>query len=206
MLKALFVLGGLAIAALGGTAWVFSLGQHSVTYTLHLTVRDAAGQPLAGQPVRVWLRDYPTQNLQLDANGELTLLATESFGASALTGPKRPDSFGVRLQLPTVSPLYYWFAVARAGPLGPYEVYNDSYSHNYTQWVGDFDATGPVRRQLPAAANGQRTAAVAPLGGTVVCWQGTATLERLADNADGRRHYALGVQLQQQPAVALGAP
>ncbi|MGI4743356.1 MAG: hypothetical protein ACRYG7_50030 [Janthinobacterium lividum] len=46
MLTVLFVVGGLAVAALGGIAWIFSLGQRSVSYLLHLRVRDAQGQPL----------------------------------------------------------------------------------------------------------------------------------------------------------------
>ncbi|AWM31959.1 hypothetical protein [Hymenobacter nivis] len=59
MLKALFIMGGLAVAALGSVAWIFSLGQCSITYVLHLTVRDVQGQPMPGQPVTVWRRGYP---------------------------------------------------------------------------------------------------------------------------------------------------
>ncbi|WP_158022759.1 hypothetical protein [Hymenobacter coccineus] len=53
MLKVLFIVGGLAVAALGGTAWIFLLGQRSVAYVLHLTVLDALGQPLPAQAVIV---------------------------------------------------------------------------------------------------------------------------------------------------------
>ncbi|RZK16160.1 MAG: hypothetical protein EOO56_20575 [Hymenobacter sp.] len=148
MLKVLLVVGGLAVAALGSIAWIFSLGQRSVAYVLHLTVRDAQGQPLAAQPVVIWQRDYPARQLQLDAAGRLSVLASESFGASSLTGPGRPAAFAIRLQLPGVSPLFYSFSVARTGPLGPYRVYNDSYSASDAQWVSDFDATGRVPRPI----------------------------------------------------------
>lgn len=195
MLKVIFVLGGLAVAALGGVAWVFSLGQRSVGYTLRLTVRNAAGQPLAGQPVVIWQPGYPSQSRQLDDAGQLSVLASESFGASALTGPSRPVAFAIRLQLPTVSPLYYWFEVARTGPLGTYHVYNDPYSATDRQWVGDFTAAGPVPRN-PAAANASAQP-VPPLGGTVVGWQGAAMLQRAGKAADGRRTYTLDLQLQQ---------
>ena len=198
MLKVLFVAGGLVVAALGSVAWIFSLGQRSVTYVLHLTVRDAQGQPLPAQPVVMWQRGYPAQHLQLDAAGQLSVLATESFGASAFTGPRRPDAFAIRLQLPQVSPLFYSFEVARTGPLGPYRVYNDSYSANDTQWVGDFNATGPVRRQTKPDPTGQHREGAAPVGGRVMRWLGTATLQRAANTADGRRQYAVALVLQQQ--------
>jgi hypothetical protein len=198
MLKVLFVVGGLVVTALGSVAWIFSLGQRSVSYMLHLTVRDAQGQPLSAQPVVIWQRDYPAQQLQLDAAGQLSVLASESFGASALTGPGRPDAFVIRLQLPGVSPLFYSFNVARTGPLGPYQVYNDSYSANDTHWVGDFDATGRVHRSIKPGPAGSSHAGIAPVGGKVLRWLGTATLQRAADTADGRRHYALNLELQQQ--------
>ena len=198
MLKALFIVGGLVVTALGGVAWISSLGQRSVSYVLHLTVRDAQGQPLPAQPVVIWRQGYPAQQLQLDAAGQLSVLASESFGASALTGPGRPAAFAIRLHLPGVSPLYYSFEVARMGPLGPYQVYNDSYSANDTQLVGDFDATGRVRRPTKPGSTGQPHAGVAPVGGKVMRWLGTATLQRVADTADGRRQYALALELQQQ--------
>ncbi len=199
MLKVLFVVGGLAIAALGGTAWVFSLGQRSVSYVLHLTVRDAQGQPLSAQPVVIWRQGYPAQQLRLDANGQLSVLASESFGASALTGPRRPDAFAIRLQLPEISPLFYSFEVAHTGPLGTYQVYNDSYSANNAQWVGNFDATGPTR-----PTKGQPPVGMAPVGGRVQRWLGAATLERTADTADGRRQYAVALELQQVEELSQG--
>ena len=125
MLTVLFVVGGLAVVALGSVAWIFSLGQRSVSYMLHLTLRDAQGLPLPAQPVVIWRQGYPAQQLQLDAAGQLVVLATESFGASALTGPGRPAAFAICLQLPGVSPLFYSFKVARTGPLGPHQVYNE---------------------------------------------------------------------------------
>ncbi|MGI4736191.1 MAG: hypothetical protein ACRYG7_13525 [Janthinobacterium lividum] len=198
MLKVLFVVGGLAVAALGSVAWIFSLGQRSVSYVLHLTVRDAQGQPLSAQPVVIWQRDYPAQQLQFDGAGQLSVLAAESFGASAFTGPSRPDAFAIRLQLPEVSPLFYSFGVARTGPLGPYQVYNGSYSANDTQWVGDFDATGRVRRPIKPDPTGAPHSGVAPLGGKVLRWLGTATLQRAANTADGHRQYTVALVLQQQ--------
>jgi len=198
MLKALFIVGGLVVTALGSVAWIASLGQRSVSYVLHLTVRDAQGQPLAAQPVVIWQRDYPAQQLQLDAAGQLSVLASESFGASALTGPGRPAAFAIRLHLPGVSPLYYSFDVARTGSLGPYQVYNDSYSANDKQWVGDFDAAGRVHRPIKPGPAGSRHAGVAPVGGKVLRWLGTATLQRAANTADGRRQYTLALELQQQ--------
>ena len=198
MLTALFVVGGLAVVALGSVVWIFSLGQRSVSCLLHLTVRDAQGQPLPAQPVVVWRQGYPAQQLQLDAAGQLSLLATESFGSSALTGPGRPAAFAIHLQLPGVSPLFYSFGVARTGPLGPYQVYNDSYSANDTQWVGDFDATGRVPRPIKPGPTGARHAGVAPVGGKVLRWLGTATVQRAADTSDGRHQYTVVLVLQQQ--------
>jgi hypothetical protein len=198
MLTVLFIIGGLVVAALGSVGWVFSLGQRSVSYVLQLTVRDAQGQPLPAQPVVIWQRDYPAQQLQLDAAGQLSVLASESFGASALTGPSRPAVFAIRLQLPGISPLFYSFSVARSGPLGPYQVYNDSYSANDAQWVGDFDATGRVHRPIRPGPTGARHAGVAPVGGNVLRWLGTATLQRVANAADGRRQYTVALVLQQQ--------
>lgn len=196
MLTVLFVVGGLAVAALGSVVWIFSLGQRSVSYTLHLTVRDAQGLPLSAQPVVIWRQGYPAQQLQLDAGGQLSVLANESFGASALTGPSRPDAFVIRLQLPEVSPLFYSFDVARTGPLGPYQVYNDSYSANDTQWVGDFDATGRVHRPSKPGLTGSPHAGVAPVGGKVLRWLGKAIVERDANTADGRRQYTVSLVLQ----------
>ncbi|OGX91280.1 hypothetical protein [Hymenobacter coccineus] len=131
--------------------------------------------------------------MQLDSAGQLSVAALESFGASALTGPSRPEAFAVRLHLPGISPLFYWFDVAHPGPLGPYQVYNDSYSTGYSQWVGGFDAKGPTRRQTKPDAAGQRAEGVAPVGGKVLRWLGQATLERAANRADGRRQYTLGL-------------
>jgi hypothetical protein len=198
MLTVLCIVGGLAVVALGCVTWIFSLGQRSVSYVVHLTVRDAQGKPLLAQPVVIWRPGYPAQQLQLDAAGQLSVLGTESFGASALTGPSRPTAFTIRLQLPGVSPLFYSFKVARTGPLGPYQVYNDSYSANDTQWVGDFDATGRVWRPTKHAPTGQPHAGIAPVGGKVMRWLGTATLQQAANTADGRRQYTLVLALQQQ--------
>lgn len=198
MLTVLCIVGGLAVIALSCVVWIFSLGQRSVSYVLHLTVRDAQGLPLPAQPVVIWRQGYPAQQLRLDVAGQLSVLATESFGASALTGPSRPAAFIIRLHLPNVSPLFYSFSVARTGPLGSYQVYNDSYSANDTQWVGDFAATGRVRRPTKPGSTGQPRAGVAPVGGKVLRWLGMATLQRAADTADGRRQYALDLELQQQ--------
>ena len=107
---------------------------------------------MPGQPVIVWRRGYPAQPLQLDAAGQLSVLATESFGASALTGPGRPAVFGARLQLPGVSPLFYWSDVARPGPRGLTRCTMIPVSANYTQWVGDFDAAGSTHRQTKPGA------------------------------------------------------
>jgi hypothetical protein len=178
--------------------WVFSLGQRSVSYVLHLTVHDAQDQPIPAQPVVIWRRGYPAQQLQLDAAGQLSVLATESFGASALIGPNRPAAFTIRLQLPGVSPLFYSFSVTHTGPLGPYQVYNDSYSTNDTQWVGDFNAKGRVWRPTKPGPTGQHHVSVAPVGGKVMRWLGTATLQRAANTDDGRRQYTLTLELQQQ--------
>jgi hypothetical protein len=198
MLTVLCIVGGLAVIALSCVVWIFSLGQRSVSYVLHLTVRDAQGLPLPAQPVVIWRQGYPAQQLRLDVAGQLSVLATESFGASALTGPSRPAAFIIRLHLPDVSPLFYSFSVARTGPLGSYQVYNDSYSANDTQWVGDFAATGRVRRPTKPGSAGQPRAGVAPVGGKVLRWLGMATLRRASDTADGRRQYALALELQQQ--------
>lgn len=206
MLTVLFVVGGLAIAALCSIAWIFSLGQRSVSYVLHLTARDAQGRPLSAQPVVIWQRDYPTQQVRLDAAGQLSVRASESFGASALTGPSRPAAFAIRLQLPRVSPLFYSFGVARTGPLGTYQVYNDPYSANDTQWVGDFDAAGRVHRPIKPGPKGARHAGVAPVGGKVLRWLGTATLQRAANTAAGRRQYTVALVLQQQGEDLFGKP
>ena len=160
-------------------------------------VRDAKGQPLPAQPVVIWRQGYPAQQLQLDAAGQLSVRASESFGASALTGPSRPAAFAIRLQLPGGSPLFYSFGVARTGPLGPYQVYNDSYSANDTQWVGAFDATGRVPRPIKPVPTGAPHMGVAPVGGKVLRWLGTATVQRAADTSDGRQ-YTVALVLQQQ--------
>jgi hypothetical protein len=197
MLTVLFIVSGLVVAALGSVVWVFSLGQRSVSYVLQLTVRDAQGQPLPAQPVVIWQRDYPAQQLQLDAAGQLSVLASQSFGASVLTGPSRPDAFAIRLQLPGISPLFYLFDVARTGPLGLYRVYNDSYSANDAQWVGDFNATGRVHRPIKPGPTGSPHAGVAPVGGSVMRWLGMAQVQRAATTADGRQ-YTVALALQQQ--------
>lgn len=67
----LLILGGLALALLAVMTFVFSWGQSSVNYVLHLALRDAAGQPLAHQPVLMWRYDYPRQELHTDAAGYL---------------------------------------------------------------------------------------------------------------------------------------
>jgi|GEM_PF-5434140 len=204
MLKVVaIVVGGLVVAVAGGVVWAFSLGQRSVAYTLHLTLLDAAGRPLPPQPVVVWNRDYPLRELRLDAAGQLTLQGLESFGASVLTGPRRPEAFAIRLYLPESAPLFYWFRVKRSGPLGPYEVYNDHYSHNYTQWVGDFDATHAVRRQTAPDNAGNVYHAVAPTSGQVVRWQGKATLERAPKQPAADPAYILNLTLQQSGVEVL---
>ena len=119
----LLVLGGLALALALVMVFVFTLGQSSVTYVLHLTLRDAAGQPLAHQPVLVWRHEYPRQALRTDAAGSLVVQGYESFGASGLVGPRRPDIFPIRLAFAGRSPLFYLFAVKRTGPV-PYDVFN----------------------------------------------------------------------------------
>jgi hypothetical protein len=196
MLKILFVVGGIAVAALGGLVLVFSLGQSSVTYVLKLTLLDATGQPLPPQPIVIWDRSAGPRQLQLDEAGQLTLLTSESFGASAL-GPRRPDAFAVRLCFPEISPLYYWFEVKRSGLVASYQVFNDYYSYGDTQWVGDFDATSAIRRQRQPDSNGKTSQAVAPRGGMVARWQGMATLAEEGKAPDGRRHYALALTLRQ---------
>ena len=45
---------------------------------------------------------------------------------------------------------------------------------------------------------------MAPVGGKVLRWSGTATLQRAANTADGRRQYALALVLQQQGEIVLG--
>jgi hypothetical protein len=198
MLKVVaIVFGGLVVAAAAGVVWAFSLGQRSVSYTLHLTLLDAAGRPLPAQRVVTWNRGYPLQEHRLDAAGKLTLSASESFGASALTGPRRPEAFAIRLYLPDTAPLFYWFNVKETGPVGTYEVYNDYYSYNYTQWVGDFDAARAVRRQAGPDHAGKTYYAVPPTGGQVPRWQATATVERAAKRPDGGYDYTLGLTLQQ---------
>ena len=155
---------------------------------------------MPGQPVIVWRRGYPAQPLQLDAAGQLSVLATESFGASALTGPGRPAVFGARLQLPGVSPLFYWSDVARPGPRGLTRCIMIP-ALRQLHAVGG----GLRRRRLHAPPNQARRAeAVAPVGGKVLRWSGTATLQRAANTADGRRQYALALVLQQQGEIVLG--
>ena len=198
MLKIIAVVVGRVVAAgAAGVVWTFSLGQRSVNYTLHLTLLDAVGRPLPPQRVVVWRRGYNLQELRSDAAGQLTLAALESFGASALTGPRRPDAFAIRLYLPEVAPLFYWFNVRETGPVGTYEVYNDYYSYNYTQWVGDFDATHPTRRRTEPDNADKTYYAVPPTGGQVPRWQGTTTLERTTKRPDGSHDYRLDLVLRQ---------
>ncbi|RFP66433.1 hypothetical protein D0N36_03550 [Hymenobacter lapidiphilus] len=198
MLKIIaIVVGGLVVAAATGVVWAFSIGQRSVSYTLHLTLLDSVGRPLPPQRVVVWKQGYPLQELRSDAAGQLTLEATESFGSSVLFGPNRPDAFAIRLYLPEIAPLFYWFTIKESGPVGPYEVHNDYYSYNYKQWVGDFDATHATRRQIVPADPSKTFYAVPPTGGQVPRWQGTTTLERAAKRSDGSYDYRLDLVLQQ---------
>ncbi|TGE28317.1 hypothetical protein [Hymenobacter metallicola] len=195
MLKILYIVGGLVVAAVGGLL-LYSLGQRAVAYELKLTVLDAQGQPLPPQRLLLWDRSSGQHEFRLDQAGQFTRELSESFGSSAV-GPLRPESFGVRLAFPDLAPLYYWFAVRGSGPLPSYEVYNDYYSYGTTQWVGDFDAKGFVRRQTKPAAQGVVAAAVPPRGGRVPRWQATATLQRAGKTPDGRRKYTLDLTLRQ---------
>ncbi|PJJ60741.1 hypothetical protein [Hymenobacter chitinivorans] len=190
------LVGGVATLLLAGLVLVFSLGQRSVVYELSLTVLDAAGQPLPPQPLLLWDRSSGQHEFHLDAHGQFARELSESFGSSAL-GPRRPESFGVRLAFPEISPLYYWFPIRGSGPVTSYEVYNDYYSAGTSQWVGDFNAQGFVRRQTKPTANGVVATAVPPRGGQVPRWHATATLRRAGQKPDGRRQYTLVLTLQQ---------
>ncbi|SDX62267.1 hypothetical protein [Hymenobacter psychrophilus] len=198
MLKIIaIVVGCLVVAATTGALWAFSLGQRSIRYTLHLTLLDTAGQPLPPQRVVVWKQGYPLRELRSDAAGQLTLVARESFGTSIIFGPNRPEAIPIRLHLPEVSPLFYWFNIKQTGPLAPYEVHNDYYSYNYKQWVGDFDATHATRRHIVPSDPSQTFYAVPPNGGEVLRWQGNAKLERGPKQPDGSYDYRLDLMLQQ---------
>ncbi|MCB2408636.1 hypothetical protein [Hymenobacter lucidus] len=203
MLKVLYIVGGLVVAALGGVVLIFSLGQSAVTYELRLTLLDATGQPLPAQPVIIWNRGYPLKETRINDAGQLTMQLSESFGAIAL-GPRRPDAFAVRLSFPSISPLYYWFQVQRSGPVPPYEVFNDSYSYGTNQWVGDFDAQGSTRRQTKPDQTGKVSQAVPPTGGQVLRWAGTAELRQEGKSADNRRHYVLEMTLRQSGTQTIG--
>jgi hypothetical protein len=82
-------------------------------------------------------------------------------------------------------------------------VYNDYYSYNYTQWVGDFDATHATRRQSEPTAAGKVYQAVPPTGGQVPRWQGTATVERAAKRPDGGHDFTLSLTLRQSGTEVL---
>ncbi|MDJ0365897.1 hypothetical protein QMK33_12105 [Hymenobacter sp. H14-R3] len=209
MLKLLLIGGGLAVAAATSSlVFIFSLGQKSVTYEAVLQLLDAAGQPLAHQPVVVWRYDYPRQLLRTDSAGQVRWQAQESFSASVLIGPKRPDVFLVRLAVPEVSPLYYRFEVGRkdSGPV-PYQVFNTEYDYYFGhQWVGDVDAAGRLRREVKQGSPATTYQAVPPTGGQLLRWQATATLRPAGQQPDGRAHYTLALTLRQHGLALPEAP
>jgi len=197
MIKILFVVGGLVVAAVGGVAYIFSIGQHLATYEVALTLLDEAGRPLALQPVVVWRYDYPRQVLRTDSAGQLTWRGAESFSASALVGgPRRPTEFLLRLAFPSLSPLYYRFGLRQAGTL-PYQVFNTEYDYYFGhQWVGDVDAAGHLTREITQGAAKTRYLAVAPTGGQLPRWQARATLRHLGRQPAGH-HFGIGLTLRQ---------
>lgn len=205
ILKLVFIVGGIAVAALGGLVLVYSLGQRSVAYQLKLTVLDAQGRPLPPQRLLLWDRSSGQHEFHLDEAGQFTRELSESFGSSAV-GPLRPESFDVQLAFPDLAPLYYWFVVRRSGPLPSYEVYNDYYSYGTNQWVGDFDARGFTRRQTKPNAQGVVATAVLPRGGRVPRWQATAILQQTGKAPDGRRRYTLEMTLQQSGVELIAVP
>ena len=197
MLKVLFVLGGVAVAALGSLLWVFAIGTATAQYELRLFLRDAAGQPLRLQPVLLWRYDYPTKELRTDSAGHLVIAGSEMFSTNVLTGPHRPDAFLVRLAFPGVSPLFYRFELRRDGP-APYQVFNTQYDYTWGhQWVGDFDATGRVRSRIKPDKTGKVDATVPPTGGQTLLWQANASLQLLAKEKAGSR-FAIELDLQQK--------
>jgi hypothetical protein len=191
------------VAAVAGSLLViFSLGQQSASYEAVLQLLDAAGQPLTHQPVVLWRYDYPRQVLRTDSAGQVRWRALESFSASALIGPKRPDAFLIRLAMPGVSPLYYCFAVGREGPV-PYQVFNTEYDYYFGhQWVGDVDAAGQLKREVKLGNPPTTYQAVPPTGGQLLRWQATAALRPAGKQPDGRRHYTLALTLQQPGRAA----
>lgn len=197
------MLGGLALALLLVMVFVFTLGQSTVTYVLHLTLRDAVGQPLAHQPVLVWRHEYPRQALRTDAAGSLVVQGYESFGASGLVGPRRPDIFSIRLAFAGRSPLFYLFAVKRTGPV-PYDVFNTERDNIFGgHWVGTFDATGHRVRRAPLTDAAGRVYPVAfPTGGHTLRWRTAATLRRLPQPPNTRRCYRIDLLLQQNGTEA----
>ncbi|UOQ71241.1 hypothetical protein [Hymenobacter cellulosilyticus] len=205
ILKIVYILGGIAVAVVGGVVLIFSLGQRSVTYELRLTVLGADGQPLPAQPILLWDRSSGQHEFKLNERGQFARLRSESFGSSAL-GPRRPDAFGVGLAFPGLSPLYYQFAIRGSGPLASYEVYNDYYSHGTKQWVGDFNAQGFTRRQTKPDSKGGVATAVLPRGGQVLRWQATAILKRAGTTPDGHRLYLLELTLRESGVEVVKGP
>lgn len=199
----LLVLGGLALALLLVMVFVFTLGQGSVNYVLHLTLRDAAGQPLAYQPVLVWRHEYPRQELRTDAAGSLVVQGCEDFSTSGLVGPRRPDIFPIRLAFAGLSPLFYLFEVKRTGPV-PYDVFNTERDNIFGgHWVGTFDATGHrVRRARITDTAGNAYPVAFPTGGHTLRWRTAATLRRLPQPPDTRRSYRIDLLLQQDGTEA----
>lgn len=192
MLNVLYILGGVAVAVVGGVFFVFTLGQRSAAYELHLTLRDAAGHVLPRQRVQLWHQGSAPLEFHTDDAGQLRVAQSQSFGSSIL-GPRRPGAFTVGLAFPGISPLFYQFPVERSGPV-VYRVFNTYYDHNDTSWVGDFDAERCVRSQI-TYATGTLRPAVAPAGGVVQRWQAAAELHR-TDKQRQTRAYTLDLSLQ----------
>ncbi len=192
MMNVLYIVGGVAVAVVGGIFYVFTLGQRSASYELRLTLRDAAGHALPHQRVQVWSRGSTPLEFQTDDAGQLRLAQSQSFGASIL-GPRRPGAFTVGLAFPGISPLYYQFPVERSGPV-TYQVFNTYYDYNYTSWVGDFDAEHCVRTQIKYNT-GKLQQAVAPAGGLVQRWQAAAELAHVGKQQNVHA-YALDLLLQ----------
>lgn len=194
-----------AVAALGFLVFVFTMGHADASYELRLTLRDAAGLPLAHQPVLVWRYDYPRQELRTDAAGHLTVNAHQSFTTSALFGPSRPDVFPVRLAFRNLSPLYYRFGVENAGPV-PYQVFNSEYDYEFGgQWVGDFDAAGRrVRSATEPNDAGKVYTVVPPVSGQTPLWRTNAVIHQLPRKKDDPFRYAMELSLQQNGAEVSG--
>ncbi|RPD48020.1 hypothetical protein DNI29_11375 [Hymenobacter sediminis] len=201
MMNVLYIVGGVAVAVIGGIFFVFTLGQRSASYELRLTLRDAAGHVLPHQRVQVWHRGSTPLEFQTDDAGQLRLAQSQSFGASIL-GPRRPGAFTVGLAFPGISPLFYQFPVERSGPV-TYQVFNTYYDYTYTTWVGDFDAVQCVRHQFKENT-GQLREAVAPTGGLVQRWQAAAELAHVGKQQNVHA-YVLGLSLQLSGVEAPGA-